>query len=82
MSKIKFGSLSRYLILSPTDMKNLEASEGNHGSFTNPPDERSGYVSRHFDNINDLNLWKFFNGIESSSDVSGECMDLGEYDYD
>lgn len=70
MSKIT-GSLSRYMLLSDNDMKNLELSEGSDNKFKCPPEERQGYISRHFDNIDDVALWKFCNGFDTHSDASG-----------
>ena len=53
-----------HFILDDFDLKNLERKTGNNGEFSKEAKRSGTLATKHFDNINDYRLHKWFHSCE------------------
>lgn len=54
--------LSKYLLMNDSDLFDMDVLEGVQRTFS---DQAEGFAAKHFDNIDEYRLWKWFNGFDS-----------------
>ena len=70
--------ISHHYLLDDLDLKNIEWQEGNRGEFSEEAKKSGTWASKHFDNINDYKLYRFFNDLDSG-DNQGHTDEISLY---